>query len=91
MSSHVFWVVSNAPSRTLLTMVLSASVGTAWFSAKRTELVRVASVGFVCLGFQLRGDVDSDTFLRFGQRGLVDCGLPGPLLSHAFGHGDFVA
>ena len=53
MSGHVFRVVSNAPSRTLLTMVLSTSVGTAWFSAKRTELVRAASVGFVCLGISI--------------------------------------
>ena len=70
MSDHVFRVVSGAPSCTFLTSLWLATVGhTAVFGQAK---LRLAGVGFVFLGIPMYGHVALNSFLKFGQGGLVD-------------------
>ena len=78
MSDHVFWVVSGAPSCTLLTSLWLATVGhTAVFGQAK---LRLASVGFMFLGIPTYGHVALNSFLKFGQGGIVDWSRQWPAL-----------
>src|SRR4026208_1103395 len=78
MSGHVFRVVSGAPSRTLLTSLWLATGPTPWVSA--TATLGAAGVGFVFLGIPTYGHVALNSFLKFGQGGLVDWSQRWPAL-----------
>ena len=70
MSGHVFRVVLGAPSCTLLTSLWLAMAGhtTIFGQAK----LRLAGVAFVFLGIPTYGPVALNSFLKFGQGGLID-------------------
>src|SRR4029079_3354459 len=78
MSGHVFRVVSGAPRRTLLTSLWLATASTPRFSARLN--FGAAGVGFVFLGIPTYGHVDLNSFLKFGQGGLVDWSRRWPAL-----------
>src|SRR4026207_662407 len=78
MSGHVFRVVSGAPSRTLLTSLWLATASTPRFSARLN--FGAAGVGFVFLGIPMYGHVALNSFLKFGQGGLVDWSRRWPAL-----------
>ena len=70
MFGHVFRVVSGAPSYTLLTSLWLAMAGhTAIFAQAK---LRLAGVGFMFLGIPTYSHVALNSFLKFGQGGLVD-------------------
>ena len=70
MSGHVFRVVSGAPSYTLLTSLWLAMAGhNAIFTQAK---LRLAGVAFVFLGIPMYGHVALNSFLKFGQGGLID-------------------
>src|SRR4026209_1569117 len=78
MSDHVFRVVLGAPSCTFLTSLWLATVGhTAVFGQAK---LRLAGVGFVFLGIPTYGHVALNSFLKFGQGGLVDWSRRWPAL-----------
>src|SRR6185369_8012119 len=78
MSGHVFRVVSGAPSCTLLTSLWLVTAGhTALFGQAK---LRLAGVGFVFLGIPTYGHVALNSFLKFGQAGLVDWSRRWPAL-----------
>ena len=73
MSGHVFRVVLGALSCTLLTSLWLATAGhTVVFGQAK---LRLAGVGFVFLGIPTYGHVALNSFLKFGQGGLVDLSL----------------
>ena len=78
MSDHVFRVVSGAPSSTFLTSLWLATAGhTAVFGQAK---FRLAGVGFVFLGIPMYSHVAMNSFLKFGQGGLVDCSRRWPAI-----------
>ena len=86
MSGHVFQVVSGAPSCTLLTSLWLATAGhTAVFGQDK---LRLAGVGFVFLGIPMYGHVSLNSFLKFGQGGLVDWSRRWPALVSCVRLGD---
>ena len=70
--------VSGAPSCTLLTLLWLATAGhTAVFGQAK---FRLAGVGFVFLGIPMYSHVALNSFLKFGQGGLVDCSRRWPAI-----------